>query len=110
MKLAARWSRAQALRIEATMHRTLFADIGTDRCQGEYCEVCTCSTKQRIVRSSCAGRWPKPLTPAEPENLVDGASHAGEGYYNSAELEAMTGAALAGTTLNAWSAYTQIMC
>ena len=92
------------------MHRTLFADIGTDRCQGEYCEVCTCSTKQRIVRSNCSGRWARPLTPAERENLVDDAKHAGEGYYNSAELEAMTVAALAGTTLNAWSAYTQIMC
>ena len=90
------------------MHRTLFADIGTDRCQGEHCEVCICSTKQRIVCSNCSGRRPRPLTPTE--NLVDDANHAGEGYYNSAELEAMTDAALAGTTRNAWSAYTQIMC
>ena len=41
---------------------------------------------------------------------MDDANHAGEGYYNSAELEAMTDAALAGTTLNARSAYTRIMC
>ena len=63
-----------------------------------------------MVRSNCSGRWPRPLTPAERENLVDDAKHAGEGYYNSAKVEAMTDAALAGTTRAAWDAYTQDMC
>lgn len=59
------------------------------------------------MRLYASGKAPRAFMADERAHLVDDADHAGEGYYNQPELEAMNDQELAAATLHAWGMYAQ---
>lgn len=87
--------------------KTLFTEIPSVCCQRTGATGCVCSRKEQVVRLYAAGGGSRAFTPEERAHLVDDADHAGEGYYNAAEIAAKTDQELASATLHAWGLYAQ---
>lgn len=84
-----------------------FSDISFVCCRGPVDPGCVCTRDESTLRRYAAGETLRAMTSDERKWCIDEADWAGEGYYKSEELEAMSDKDLAHAVLNAWHMYVQ---
>jgi len=87
-----------------------FSDISFVCCRGPVDPGCVCTRDESTLRRYAAGETLRAMTSDERKWCIDEADWAGEGYYKSEELEAMSDKDLARAVLKAWHMYVHSNC